>query len=322
MGKMLNPGARKVIVDQRRQDMVNQFRFDLVTIRLFIAVARHGSVTAAAAEQSLVVPAVSRRIAELEAQVGIALFERRPHGMALTEAGRSLLVHARSMIMAVDRMQDEAAAYLHGDKGVVRIAACTSAVLQFLPDGIAAFRATHPDIHVDLYECSSNAVVQAVTRGEANLGIYETSAGATPEVSLPYRTDELTLVTSRRHVLAHQSMVRIEQILEHPIAGLIEQSAISSLLRRMAETHGMRLYMPIRVNSFDSMLAMIRSGMVIGLVPRDVAALFANREYFQVVAIDGEWARRRFWICQQSSDLMPQAAQTCAAFFQSSINET
>jgi DNA-binding transcriptional LysR family regulator len=299
---------------QRRASPANRIRFDLVTIRLFIAVARHGSVTRAAAEQCLAIAAASRRISELEAQVGLALFERRPHGMALTDAGRSLLVHARSMAMAVDRMQDEAAAYLHGDKGVVRIAACTSAVLQFLPDDIAAFRAAHPDIHIDLHESSSNAVVQAVARGEANLGIYESSAGATPEASLPYRGDELTLVTSPRHALARLPAVRIEQILQHPIVGLPESTSLSSLLRRMAETHGMRLQTPIRVNSFDSMLAMIRSGMGIGLVPKDVAALFANREYFHQVAIDGAWARRSFRICHQPSELMPYAAATCVAF--------
>ena len=70
---------------------VARLHFDLTTLRLFIATAEQGGVTRAAERLHIAPAAASRRIVELEAQLGLPLFDRRLHGMALTEAGRAML---------------------------------------------------------------------------------------------------------------------------------------------------------------------------------------------------------------------------------------
>src|SRR5688500_15951787 len=72
-----------------------RIQFDLTTVRLLIATAEPGSITRAAERICLTPAAASRRMKELEAQFGVVLFQRRPHGMALTDAGMALLAHAR-----------------------------------------------------------------------------------------------------------------------------------------------------------------------------------------------------------------------------------
>ena len=93
---------------------IARLHFDLTTLRLFIATAEQGGVTRAAERMHMAPAAASRRIVELEAQLGLPLFDRRPHGMTLTEAGRAMLAHARNISHTVVRMQDDAAFYLGG----------------------------------------------------------------------------------------------------------------------------------------------------------------------------------------------------------------
>lgn len=282
--------------------------FDLTTLRLFIATAETGSITRAAERIALAPAAVSRRLKELEAQFGLPLFVRRPHGMALTDAGRALLGHARSVVHSVARMQDDAQAFRHGDKGVVRIAACTSAVLQFLPADLLRCHADCPDVKIDLQELNSPEVIRAVTRGLADLGIYESTLGAVPLPSLPYHEDRLLLVVPRGHALAGRARVRLADFLAFDVIGLSEGSAISNTLERVAAEASRTIRMRIRVSSFASMMAMIEQGIGIGLMPEQVAKSFYGSRHFARVPIAEDWALRRFVLCHQAAPALSSAA--------------
>jgi DNA-binding transcriptional LysR family regulator len=130
--------------------MSTRLHFDLTTVQLFIATAELGGVTRGAERMHMAPAAASRRILELESQFGVALFERRPHGMVLTDAGRAMLAHARNITHTVLRMQDDAASYLGGEQGVVRVAAPKSAVIQFMPRDIERCAVACPGVRIDL----------------------------------------------------------------------------------------------------------------------------------------------------------------------------
>ncbi|QHI96603.1 LysR family transcriptional regulator [Xylophilus rhododendri] len=282
--------------------------FDLVTVRLFIETAETGSVTRAAERILLAPAAASRRLKELEQQFGVPLFQRLPHGMALTDAGRALLAHARSMAHAVSRMRDDALAYREGDLGVVRIAACTSAVLQFLPGDIQRCQARHPGIKIDLQELNSQGVLQAIDRGVADIGIYESTVGAVALPTRAYHRDRLVLVVRDDHALADRAAVSFEDMLDHDVIGLTEGSAISTTLLRLAAKARRDLRMRIRVGSFDSMVAMIRQGIAVGVMPQAVARSIAGGSRFKRIPIEGDWPARQMMLCH-----MPEASMSRAA---------
>ena len=287
-----------------------RIHFDLTTLRLFIATAELGGVTRAAERMHLAPAAASRRIQEFEAQFQLPLFRRLPHGMALTDAGRALLVHARTMIHATARMQDDAASYLHGDKGVVRIAACKSVVLQFLPTDIQRCARVCPGVRIDLQEMNSHGVLQAMSRGLADLGIYESSLGPIDMPTSPYRDDRLVVLTPRDHPLARRASVGMEDIVAFDVITLEQGSAILINLERQALEASRVLRMPIRVGSFDSMAAMIAQGIGIGVMPDKVAASIAGGPAFSRLPIDGAWAARRFVLCHPPMAALPSAAQS------------
>jgi len=83
---------------------INLNRFDLTTLRLYVAAVRAGSLTAGAQRLDLSLAAASRRIAELEAHVGIALLERSKRGVVPTAAGQMLLPHAIEMVARLEQL--------------------------------------------------------------------------------------------------------------------------------------------------------------------------------------------------------------------------
>lgn len=293
---------------RRTEASPGRIHFDLTTLRLFIATAELGGVTKAAERMHLAPAAASRRIQEFEAQFQLQLFRRLPHGMALTDSGRAMLAHARTMLHTTARMQDDAASYLHGDKGVVRIAACKSVVLQFLPTDILRCAQACPGVRIDLQEMNSHGVLQAMSRGLADVGIYESSLGPIDMPTFAYREDRLVVVAPRRHALAQRASVAMVDILGWDVISLDEGSAILINLERQASEASRVLRSPIRVGSFDSMTAMIAQGIGIGVMPQAVAESIAAGPAFCRLPIDGAWASRRFVLCRPTSSTLPSAA--------------
>lgn len=286
-----------------------RLHFDLTTIQLFIAVADQGSITRGAERLHLAAAAASRRILELESQLGVSLFERLPHGMALTEAGRALLAHARGITHTVQRMQDDASSFVGGDLGVVRVAAPKSAVIQFLPFDIQRCAAACPGVRIDLQEMNSQEVQQCLRRGTVDIGIYESSLGVIDMPTEPYRADRLVLVVARGHALARRKQVTTDDVLDCDLIVLGESSAISIGLERLAEEAGRVLRMRMRVGGFDSIAALVAQNLGGGVMPEAIAAEVAAGSRFVRLPIAGPWAARQFVLCHRPEGALSSAAR-------------
>src|SRR3954463_3700850 len=174
-------------------------RLDLTSLALFVRVAESRSITKAAQQSHIALAAASRRITQLEDQLGVHLLFRSARGVELTPAGTALLARARDMMERVDGIRAELSDYAKGVKGIVRVEANASALAQYLPNDLAAFAATHPAIKLALGEERSGAIVQAVHAGRADLGIVMEGADTGGLQVFEYRADLLCAVVPRRH---------------------------------------------------------------------------------------------------------------------------
>src|SRR5262249_258870 len=109
---------------------------DLRSLRLFVAVAEHGSISEGAKRCHIALAAASKRLSDLEGRAGLPLLVRHARGVALTSAGHGFLLHARAVLSAMDRLNAELDDFQQGVTGVVSITANASAIAQFLPDQI------------------------------------------------------------------------------------------------------------------------------------------------------------------------------------------
>src|ERR1700742_1918953 len=116
---------------------------DVRRLRVLQEVARHGSLSAAAAELGYTQPAVSRQISVLEGEVGVQLLRRLPQGVALTDAGRVLVRHTDQVLASLARAEDELRAHSDLNGGTLRMSAFASSAASVVPRALARFRERH-----------------------------------------------------------------------------------------------------------------------------------------------------------------------------------
>ena len=140
-------------------------------LRALVALVRTGSFTQAAASLHVTQSALSGQIKELEQALGVRLVERSTRRIGLTEAGRGFYP-------LVDKILQDLEGVLHGiddlkalKKGVVRIAAPQLMACTLLPEVIAAFRQTHPEVQIRLADCEVDSVLARVASGEVDFGV-------------------------------------------------------------------------------------------------------------------------------------------------------
>jgi len=137
-------------------------------LRTFIEVARDGSLSGAARRLGLTQPTVGRHIDALEAALGAALFTRSPRGLTPTPAALSLTPHAEAMAAAAAALARTASGEAAADRGVVRVTASHVIGCEVLPTILAAFRAEHPGIAIELATTNRN---EDLARRDADIAV-------------------------------------------------------------------------------------------------------------------------------------------------------
>src|SRR5215472_677543 len=123
---------------------------DAALLRHFLAVAREGSVSAAAGRLAVTQPALTKSIHKLEARLGVTLFERLPRGIALTRYGKTLLPHARRIEAECHFAEVEMQAFRAGKTGRLRVGAGPYFGAAVVPGSIARLQKHFPDVGVEL----------------------------------------------------------------------------------------------------------------------------------------------------------------------------
>jgi DNA-binding transcriptional LysR family regulator len=144
---------------------------DVTRLRVLVAVARHGSVTAAARALQYAQPSVSHHLSRLEAETGSQLLQRVGRGVRLTEAGQVLAERAEEILGRLDDAEAELATYTGLRAGRVRLAAFPSALGTFVPMAAAAFAAASPDIELRLTEAEPPDAVRLLRSGEIDVAL-------------------------------------------------------------------------------------------------------------------------------------------------------
>ena len=284
---------------------------DLTTLRLFVAVCVSGNMARAGEQENIVASAISKRLAQLEDSVGIKLLERRRHGVVPTQAGETLLEHARGMLAGAERIARDMAGYSSGVKGQVRVLATVSCVSENLPDDVAAFlqQEVNRGIRVDIEEHFSRDIVRALKEGSASVGICWDAANLEGLQWRPYRGDHLGIVVYPSHPLAGRKHVSFEETLEFEHVGLPPSSAVQIMLVQAAAIAGKALTYRAIVSTFDAALRVVHARLGISVVPCEIAQPYASNFDLRVIALDDSWARRRFAVCFRDMATLAPAAR-------------
>jgi len=293
-------------------------RIDLTSLQLFVAVCELGSIGRAAEREFIAASAISKRLSDLEATLGITLLYRHARGVDLTPAGESLLHHARSMLYSLEKMQGELSEYAEGVRGHVRVHANISAIVQFLPEDLGAFVQAHDAIKIDLEEHLSSEVVRAVQEGAADLGICHVPDGAGDLQTQPYRQDRLALIVPAGHPLAAGGAIDFVDALDFDHVGLHTNSSIYVAMHQAALDAGRSVRLRIHVTGLDAMCRMIDNGLGIGVMPQRAFELMRGGigRRLVSVALNDAWALREIRLVARDFSTLPVAARTLVQHLQ------
>jgi DNA-binding transcriptional LysR family regulator len=283
--------------------------FDLADLSLFRHIVEAGSITHGAGRAHLALAAASTRVRNMEQALGAALLVRSRQGITPTQAGRTLLGHARAILRQAERLREDLGAYGGGLAGQIRVLSNTNALTEFLPEALSSFLAAHPHVSVDLEERLSDEIVGLIAEGVGDLGIVAGTVDASALATYPFRRDRFVLAVARDHALAKRAKVAFTQVLDHDFVGLDRASALQRFLADKAARIGRPLRLRVQLRSFDAVCRLVECKVGIGIVPETTARRVARTMAIAVVPLTDPWAVRDLTICVRNFDELPPYAR-------------
>jgi DNA-binding transcriptional LysR family regulator len=177
---------------------------ELRDLRYFVAVAEHGHVTRAAEQLGIEQPPLSMRIKALEQKLEVQLFLRRPRGMELTEAGKTLFAEAKAVLTRLERSVEATRSAARGEQGNLRIAISPTAPFHpFVPQCIRAYRASFPAVGLTIEEGLSDEVQRQLLEQQIDVGFVRIKHVRHEQLSIVNILEEpLVAALPRAHGLA------------------------------------------------------------------------------------------------------------------------
>lgn len=172
-------------------------------LRCFAVVAEEGHITRAAERLDMQQPPLSQLMKAIEHELGAQLLLRQARGVALTEAGRTLLGHARTMLAQYDRTLEETRAAARGELGRILVGVMPTAPFHpLVPSSIRAFRAAVPLVSLTLDECLRAEAVERLRDGRMDVAFLRSPLSEPQElVVYPLLEEPMVVALSRDHPL-------------------------------------------------------------------------------------------------------------------------
>ena len=242
---------------------------DLANLNAFIAIAETGSFSAAAQRLHLTQPAVSKRIAALETQLDVRLFDRLGREVGLTEAGRALLPRAYQILNVLDDTR-RALSNLNGTiGGRLTLATSHHIGLHRLPPLLRAFTRAYPQVSLDIRFLDSEVAYDEVLHGRAELAVITLAPQtAEPVMAVKVWDDPLDFVVAPEHPLAGMQDIRLADVAGHPAVFPGGNTFTHHIAQRLFEREGLVPNITMSTNYMETIKMMVSIGIAWSVLPR------------------------------------------------------
>src|SRR5690349_12298934 len=177
-------------------------KIDTLGVQAFLAVAERGSFRRAAESLHITQTALTRRLQNLEENLGVLLVERTTRSVALTLIGREFLPRARRLLTDLSGALNEIRETGRARRGDVSIACVPTVGVRYLPEVMREYSARHPENRIKIFDHTSAGVAELVLRREVEFGINIGGPLHSDLDSVPLTSDRMVLVCRDDHLLA------------------------------------------------------------------------------------------------------------------------
>jgi DNA-binding transcriptional LysR family regulator len=244
---------------------------DRADLELVAAIARAGSLSGAAKQLHIAQPPLSRRLQQLEREVGAALFLRGRHGATPTAVGRSLIAGAEAALVAIRRAEQDALDAAAGRAGRLRVGVTPTLGAVLLPGVLAAYRQSHPDVRLDLTASGDSAWLrQQAAAGELDIAVA--ALAAQPEANTV-----VALTGEQRFVVIAPSELRLGKAVQRralvgvPVVALTAGEGLRQQLDLVFAELGADPTIAIETSEREMLVPVVAAGLGVALVPEGFA---------------------------------------------------
>ena len=235
-------------------------------------VAVHGSIAGAAEALHLTPSAVSHQLSRFEKELGVALVERGPRSLRLTDAGRRMAEYAGSIADLMRAAQDDVTAHARGRAGRLRIGFFSSGGLRLVPAALSRFVAAHPAAELGLFPGQTHELLPLLEQGELDVAvIFDHSMMPFPVPddvdATPLLSDPQYLALPAGHPKASRSSIALGELVDAPWIATHGIPPTPSILEKLCRAAGFVPEIRSRTDHYDVILGLVRAGLGVALVP-------------------------------------------------------
>lgn len=259
---------------------------ELRQLRYFVEVAEREHVSEAATKLHIAQSAISRQIANLEAELGVDLFEREGRNVRLTPIGKIFLSHTKTALRAIDHARKQIDEYLDPERGSIKIGFPTSLASNLLPTVLSKFKTLHPKIGFQLRQGSYNFLIDSVENRELDLAFLGPVPTKHPEIigEVLFRENFYALVPSS-HPAAELESIPLADLHDESFVLFPEGYILNQLVTDGCKQAGFYPQVISEGEDLDAIKGLVAAGIGITLLPES-AFNELNSDYSAKVGIE------------------------------------
>lgn len=241
-------------------------------LQVFEAVARHLSYTRAAEELHLTQPAVSMQVKQLERMVELSLFELVGRRVHLTQAGRALLTHSRSMLSKLRDIEAEVHRMRGVDGGSLNI--CVAPTVNYFATRLLAdFRARYPSVDINLTVAERAELTKRLASNEPDLALIGKPAPGMRVEAVAFMDNPLIVVAHPRHKLANKANIPLEDL--NGEAFILREAGASArdALTRLLDKHNIEVATVCESANTEIIKQRVEAGLGLALLSKHTVEL-------------------------------------------------
>lgn len=244
---------------------------DTQNLKAFLLVAETGSFSVAAQKLHLTQPAVSKRIAQLEEQLNVSLFDRIGRTISTTEAGEALLPHARAVQLELQAAQQSVRDLSGEVRGRLRLATSHHIGLHRLPPVLSFFSKAFPAVQLDIDFMDSEQAYELTLHGEVELAAV--TLAPVPVANIVTRTiwpDPLDFMVQQGHALTRKKQLTLQDLSQHPaiLPGL--NTYTGQIVKSLFDQNSLPMKVAIATNYLETIRMMASVGLGWTVLPRSM----------------------------------------------------
>ena len=237
---------------------------ELRHLRYFLAVAEALNFTKAAALLRVAQPALSRRVQDLEDEIGVDLLKRSPRGVVLTAEGKVFLDKTRHILKLADESVEQVRALARGEEGELHMGYAPAPTVEILPPALAAFQKAFPRVRVLLHDFSEQELIDGLRNGRLELALMPRGAGP-QSIGLEFetlRSYPICVAVAPTHRFARLKTITLEMVAAEPMIGFNRKDYPEYYvgLDRIFEPLGIKPRVVVECDSSSSLITEIETG--------------------------------------------------------------